>query len=64
MRAGSSSQAGRGRALVLAVLAGLVAGWLLLTAPAQVERFTAGHTPDAGMQTADPGWGSGGGGGG
>ena len=49
---------------MLAVLAGLVAGWLLLTAPAQVERFTASHTPDAGMQTADPGWGSGGGGGG
>lgn len=64
MRAGSSSQAGRRRSLVLAVLAGLVAGWLLLTAPAQAERFTAGHTPDAGMQTADPGLGGGGGGGG
>lgn len=64
MRAVSSSQTGRGRTLVFAVLAGLVAGWLLLTAPAQVERFTAGHTPDAGMQTADPGWGGGGGGGG
>lgn len=64
MRAVLSSQAGRGRALVLAVLAGLVVGWLLLTAPVQVERFTASHTPDAGMQTADPGFGNGGGGGG
>jgi hypothetical protein len=49
---------------VLAVLAGWVAGWLLLAAPAQVERFTAGHTPDAGVQTAGPGIGAGGGGGG
>lgn len=66
MRAVLSSQTGRGRAQMLAVLAGLVAGWLLLTAPAQVERFSASHTPDAGMQTADggPGVGSGGGGGG
>jgi len=64
MRAGSFSQARRGRALVLAVLAGWVAGWLLLAAPAQVERFTAGHTPDAGVQTAGPGIGAGGGGGG
>ncbi len=63
MRAGSSLQVGRARPLVLAALAGMVAGWLLLTAPAQVERVIAGHTPDAGMQTADPGIGNGGGGG-
>ncbi len=64
MRAVSSSSAGRVRAILLATLAVVLSGWLLLTAPAQGEHFTAGHAPDAGMQTADPGIGSGGGGGG
>ena len=64
MRAVSSSSAGRVRAILLATLAVVLSGWLLLTAPAQVERFTASHAPDAGMQIADPGIGSGGGGGG
>ena len=64
MRVVSSSSAGRVRAILLATLAVVLSGWLLLTAPAQVERFTAGHAPDAGMQTADPGIGAGGGGGG
>ena len=63
MRAVSSSSAGRVRAILLATLAVVLSGWLLLTAPAQVERFAAGHAPDAGAQTADPGWGNGGGGG-
>ena len=66
MRAVSSSSAGRVRAILLATLAVVLSGWLLLTAPAQGEHFTAGHAPDAGMQLADggPGIGSGGGGGG
>ena len=63
MRAVSQMFAGRGHALLFAMLAGMVSGWLLLATPAQVERFTAGHTPDAAMQTADPGLGNGGGGG-
>jgi hypothetical protein len=49
---------------LLAVLTVILAGWLVLSAPAQVERVTVGHNPDAGLQTADPGLGSGGGGGG
>jgi hypothetical protein len=52
------------RAILLVVMSVVLGGWLLLAAPAQVERMTASHAPDAGMQTADPGLGSGGGGGG
>lgn len=62
MRAVSFSQAGR--ALALAMLAGWVAGWLVLAAPAQAERFIAGYAPDVGVQTDGPGIGAGGGGGG
>ena len=64
IRKGLSSPAGRVRALLLAVLTVILAGWLVLSAPAQVVRVTVGHNPDAGLQTADPGLGSGGGGGG
>jgi len=66
MRKGKLSQAGRVRAILLIVMSVVLGGWLLLTAPAQVERATASHAPDAGMQVADggPGLGNGGGGGG
>lgn len=64
LRKGSLSQAGRVRAILLVVMSVVLGGWLLLAAPAQVERMTASHAPDAGMQTADPGIGNGGGGGG
>ena len=66
LRAGSLSQAGRVRAILLVVMSVVLGGWLLLAAPAQVERMTASHVPDAGMQMADggPGLGNGGGGGG
>lgn len=64
LRAVALSQAGRVRAILLVVMSVVLGGWLLLAAPAQVERMTASHTPDAGMQTADPGIGNGGGGGG
>ncbi len=60
MRAVSSSPVGRVRAILFTALTVVLAGWLVLSAPAQVERFTAG------MQIADggPGIGPGGGGGG
>lgn len=64
LRRGALSQAGRVRAILLVVMSVVLGGWLLLTAPAQVERLTASHAPDAGMQMADPGLGNGGGGGG
>jgi hypothetical protein len=64
LRKGALSQAGRVRAILLVVMSVVLGGWLLLAAPAQVEQMTASHAPDAGMQTADPGIGNGGGGGG
>lgn len=66
LRKGSLSQAGRVRAILLVVMSVVLGGWLLLSAPAQVERLTASHAPDARMQMADggPGLGNGGGGGG
>lgn len=63
LRAVTLSQAGRVRAILLVVMSVVLGGWLLLVAPAQVERMTASHAPDAGMQLADPGIGNGGGGG-
>ena len=61
MRAVSLIWAGRSRAILFAVLAALFVGWLVLSTPTQLEHFTAGSNPDAGMQLADPGWGGGGG---
>ncbi len=62
MRTVSGMRAGRGGAIVFAVVTVVLAGWLVLSAPVQTGRLSGNSNPDAGMQIADPGWGGNGGG--